>query len=72
MVGVEDAHKVLADRYWDLVQDNTVNKVSFVYVLQEEHKRSGFSYARPEWMHLRKNEWTIENQNIDKNNRWQT
>ena len=49
MVGVEDAKSVLNERYADLIQDNTVNKVSFVYVLQEEHKRSGFSYARPEW-----------------------
>ncbi len=46
MVGCEDAESILNERYSDLVTDGTVNKVSFVYVLQEEHKRSGFSYMR--------------------------
>ena len=44
MVGCEDASAILAERYSDLINENTINKVSFVYVLQEEHKRSGFSY----------------------------
>ena len=45
MVGCEDAADILATRYPEIVTDGTVNKVSFVFVLQEEHKRSGFSYT---------------------------
>ena len=31
----------------ELVQENYINKVTFVYVLEEEHRRLGFSYSRP-------------------------
>lgn len=44
MVGCENASACLAERYPEIVADGTVNKVSFVFVLQEEHKRAGFSY----------------------------
>jgi hypothetical protein len=32
-----------------LTQEDYVNKVTFVYVIEEEHKRLGFSYAKPFW-----------------------
>lgn len=46
MVGCEDARGALESRYPEIVADGTVNKVSFVFVLQEEHKRAGFSYKQ--------------------------
>ena len=42
IVGVDQAEKVIAERYSDLVEDDTINKVSFVFVLDQEHKRLGF------------------------------
>jgi hypothetical protein len=36
---------VLQERYSELLAEETVNKVSFVFVLAEEHRRSGFTYA---------------------------
>ena len=45
MVGVDNAKQVLHERYSELLAEETVNKVSFVFVLAEEHKRSGFTYA---------------------------
>ena len=42
VVGVDQAEKVIEDRYLDLVEDDTINKVSFVFVLEQEHKRLGF------------------------------
>ncbi len=47
VVGVENGQKVITDRYPELVQEETINKVTFVYVLEEEHKRVGFSYNIP-------------------------
>ena len=44
MVGCADASKILNVRYEEIMSEETVNKVSFVFVLSEEHKRSGFSY----------------------------
>eukprot|EP00347_Sterkiella_histriomuscorum_P014982 403358764 len=44
VVGVENGKQVLENRYPELVQEETINKVTFVYVLEEEHKRVGFSY----------------------------
>ena len=44
VVGIEDSEKVLQERYPELVNDETVNKVTFVYVLEEEHKRVGYSF----------------------------
>ena len=40
VVGVEDPEKILYERYQELMKDEFVNKVSFVYVLQEEHNHS--------------------------------
>ena len=44
MVGGEDNDAILKKRYHDVVQDGTVNKVTFVFILQEEHRRLGFSF----------------------------
>ena len=44
VVGIEDPEKVLHERYQELMKDEYVNKVSFVFVLQEEHNRLGYSY----------------------------
>lgn len=46
-VGVENGWQVLLERYPELVQEETINKVTFVFVLEEEHKRAGFSYNLP-------------------------
>ena len=42
MVGVEDAEEVVQSRYEELIEDDNINKVSFVFVLETEHKRLGF------------------------------
>ena len=44
VVGVENGRQILKERYLELVNEETVNKVTFVYVLEEEHKRIGYSY----------------------------
>ncbi len=45
MVGCDDAKKILNERYSEIMSEDTINKVSFVFVLAEEHKRLGFSFA---------------------------
>jgi hypothetical protein len=45
-VGVEDADRIIKEHYPELVQESYINKVTFVYVLEEEHRRLGFSYSR--------------------------
>lgn len=42
VVGVENAKEILEERYEELVSEGNINKVSFVFVLQTEHKRQGF------------------------------
>ena len=42
MVGVENAEALVQERYEELVEDDTINKVSFVFVLETEHRRQGF------------------------------
>ena len=44
VVGIEDPEQILQDRYKELMKDEYVNKVSFVFVLREEHNRLGYSY----------------------------
>ena len=39
MVGVEDSEEVVEARYSELMDEDTINKVSFVFVLETEHKR---------------------------------
>ena len=46
MVGVDNAKAVLAERYAEILAEDTVNKVSFVFVLSEEHKRAGFTFQQ--------------------------
>ena len=41
--GVVQAEKILQERYPELAKEESVNKVTFVYVLEEEHRRVGFS-----------------------------
>ena len=41
-VGVQNAKEVLKEHYAEILQEDTVNKVSFVYVLENEHKRLGY------------------------------
>ena len=43
-VGVVNPVQILRSRYPELEKEETVNKVTFVYVLEEEHKRLGYSY----------------------------
>ena len=44
VVGVENASEVLQARYPEICKEEYVNKVSFVFVLQEEHNRLGYSF----------------------------
>ena len=46
-VGVENGEQIIKERYPELAQEDYINKVTFVYVLEEEHRRLGFSYAKP-------------------------
>ena len=46
MVGCDEAKSILNERYTEIMAEETVNKVSFVFVLAEEHKRLGFSFAK--------------------------
>ena len=41
-VGVANPPEVIKQRYSELYQEDTVNKVSFVFVLENEHKRLGY------------------------------
>ena len=44
VAGIENGSRIIRDRYPELVNEESINKVTFVYVLEEEHKRVGFSY----------------------------
>ena len=46
MVGIENAASILQERYTEIMAEETVNKVSFVFVLSEEHKRAGFTFNK--------------------------
>ena len=46
MVGIDNAKAVLKERYSELLAEDTINKVSFVFVLSEEHKRAGFTFNK--------------------------
>ena len=41
--GVVRAAEIIEQRYPELVKEESINKVTFVYVLEEEHKRLGYS-----------------------------
>ena len=44
VVGIIDGAKILVERYPEVLQEETCNKVTFVYVLEEEHNKLGYSY----------------------------
>ena len=46
VVGVVNPQQVLLERYKEICRDEFVNKVSFTYILQEEHMRLGFSFEK--------------------------
>lgn len=46
-VGVEAGDEIVKERYPELEGEDYINKVTFVYVLEEEHRRLGFSYKKP-------------------------
>ena len=48
VVGIQEPEKILAERYPEICKDEYVNKVSFVYILQEEHNKLGFSFKKIE------------------------
>ena len=41
-VGVEESEEIMQQRYSELLDEETINKVSFVFVLDSEHRRLGF------------------------------
>ena len=42
MVGVDQAEEIIEERYGNMLEDDTINKVSFVFILEQEHRRNGF------------------------------
>ena len=34
VVGVEQAEQIIAERYQNMLEDDTINKVSFVFILE--------------------------------------
>ena len=42
IVGVKTGKEIIQERYSEVLEEETVNKVTFVYILQEEHKRLGY------------------------------
>ena len=42
IVGVDQADDIIKSRYASMLEDDTINKVSFVFILEQEHRRSGF------------------------------
>ena len=48
VAGITDPEKILTERYKEILKDEYVNKASFVFILQEEHHRLGFSYKKIE------------------------
>ena len=50
VVGIETPQEVLTSRYPELCKEEYVNKVSFVFVLQEEHNRLGYSFKKLQWI----------------------
>ena len=43
--GVPEAEELVQSKYKDLVEEGHVNKVTFLYILEDEHKRHGFSLS---------------------------
>jgi hypothetical protein len=44
--GVPEAEALVNEKYADAVEEGHVNKVTFLYILKEEHKRYGFTDNR--------------------------
>ena len=42
IVGVDQAEEIIQSRYANMLEDDTINKVSFVFILEQEHRRNGF------------------------------
>ena len=42
LVGVDLAREIIEERYENMLEDDTINKVSFVFILEQEHRRNGF------------------------------
>ena len=42
IVGVDQAEEIVSERYASMLEDETINKVSFVFILEQEHRRNGF------------------------------
>ena len=48
VVGVENPTSILTERYPEICKDEYVNKVSFCFILNEEHNRLGYSFKKME------------------------
>mmetsp|Transcript_17899 Transcript_17899/g.20673 ORF Transcript_17899/g.20673 Transcript_17899/m.20673 type:complete len:91 (+) Transcript_17899:250-522(+) len=46
--GVPDASKVIAEKYPEVMEEGTVNKVTFLYIIEEEHRGLGFAFKIPD------------------------
>lgn len=42
-IGVPNPDQLVQTKYKEVVEEGQVNKVTFLYVMEEEHKRKGFS-----------------------------
>ena len=43
VVGINNGYEILGQRYQEVLQEPTVNKVTFVYILEEEFNKVGYS-----------------------------
>ena len=44
-VGVPESDELVKNKYKDLIEEGHVNKVTFLYILEDEHRRHGFSLS---------------------------
>ena len=42
--GVPDARKLIETKYPEILEEGHVNKVTFLYIIEEEHRGSGFAF----------------------------
>uniref|UniRef100_A0A7S3NBV2 Uncharacterized protein n=1 Tax=Euplotes harpa TaxID=151035 RepID=A0A7S3NBV2_9SPIT len=46
--GVPDARKLVETKYPEVAEEGHVNKVTFLYIIEEEHRSKGFGFKIPD------------------------
>ena len=44
VAGVPEAQKLVEEKYSDVLEEGHVNKVTFLYIIEEEHRKAGFAF----------------------------